>query len=169
MNNKCQFCSEEATVRLVRVDAHGQMSEVFLCPKHEPKSWEAGYDFCEEVSGRKLDVALSHHFCPNCGCSKAWVEGNKRLGCPKCYETFSDFVKPYLKGFKDCPVYLGKVPKPNKFTSFSTLEEAYKPRLEYFETCKEKFIKSENFEAAQNYQKQIDTIKKEIADASTHI
>ena len=57
----------------------------------------------------------------------------------------------------------------NDFSSFSTLEEAYKPRLQYFEACKEKFIKSENFEAAQAYQKQIDMIEKGIEDASVNI
>ena len=169
MNNKCQFCNEEATVRFVRIDAHGQMSEIFLCPKHKPESLEGAYDFCENVVGRQLDVGLSHHFCPVCGCSRAWVEKNKHVGCPKCYEVFSDFVEPYLKGFKDCSVYLGKVPKLNTFSTFSTLEEAYKPRLQYWETCKEKLIKSENFEAAQSYQKQIDTVKKAIKNASVNI
>ena len=169
MNNKCHFCNEEATVRLVRIDDRGQMTEIFLCPKHKPENWEARYDFCENAAGRQLDVALSHHFCPVCGCSKTWVEEHKHLGCPKCYEVFSDFVKPYLKGFKDCSVYLGKVPQPNEFSSFSTLEEAYKPRVEYWEECKEKFIKSENFEAAQGYQRQIDILKKELEDASVDI
>lgn len=169
MKNKCHFCNEEASVRFVRIDAQGRMFEIFLCPEHKPETLEAGYDFYENISGRKLDVALSHHFCPICGCSKAWVEENKHLGCPKCYEIFSDIAKPFLKGFKDCSIHLGKIPKLKEFSSFSTLEEAYKPRLQYWEMCKQKFVKTENFEAAQRYQKQIDTINQKIEDASVNI
>lgn len=169
MDNKCYFCDEEASVRFVRIDAFGQMFELFSCPKHKPKTLEGGYDFFENTPGRKLEIALSHYFCPVCGCSKAWVEENKQLGCPKCYEIFSDFSKTFLKGYKNCPIFLGKIPKLKKMVSFSTLEEAYKPRLKYWETCKQSFIKAENFEAAQRYQKQIDRVGQEIEDASAHI
>lgn len=171
MSNKCQYCEAEACFKIVSIDVDGCVQEAFLCKKHAKEKGileQGAYQFLENISAKNCGIALSKHICPYCGCSKEWVEKTKRMGCPHCYDIFSDFVKQSVHHFKNNDIHLGKIPRwlrnPKK-----VLTRLYAPRLHFFETRMEAFVKAENFEGAQEYRKNIKKILKEMENAPINI
>lgn len=171
MSNKCQYCNAEACLKIVNIDVDGCVQEVFLCKNHakEKGVFEQGaYQLLENISAKNCGIALSKHICPYCGCSKEWVTKTKRMGCHRCYAVFSDLENQWSHPFKNNTVHLGKIPIPKK-TSEKELTLIYAPRLRFFETKMQAFVKAENFEGAHQCRKIIKKILKEKENASINI
>lgn len=171
MSNKCQFCNNEACVKIVNIDVKGCVQEVFLCKKHAEEKCtfaEGAYHFLENIPAKNSGIALSKHFCPHCGCSKEWVEKTKHMGCPHCYKVFDDLISEWMHCFKNHAIHFGKIPAQMK-CSEKLINAAYKPRLEFFETQMQVFIKAENFEEAHSCRKIIKKILKEKENASINL
>lgn len=171
MSNKCQYCEAEACLRIVNIDVDGCVQEVFLCKKHaeEKGIFEQGaYQLLGNISAKSCGIALSKHICPCCGCTKEWVTKTRRMGCHRCYTTFGDLVSQWSHAFKNNIVHLGKIPKSRK-TSEKELTLVYAPRLRFFETKMQTFVKAENFEVAHECRKIIKKILKEKENASINI
>ena len=152
--SKCCQCEKEATVQLVDIDVHGRMREAFLCEKHAKACGVFTPNTFQLIDGlptQDRGILLSNHLCPSCGCTREWLEENKRVGCPQCYQTFTA-LKPH--GFKNVIVYFGKIPASQQNAP------SFQPRLQYLQEKLKKLMERECFEAAKTCQKQIQLIEK---------
>ncbi len=171
MNNKCQFCDNEACLKIVNIDVNGCIQEAYLCKKHVEERCDhtqGAYQLLEAIPSRSCGIALSKCICPHCGCSKEWVEKTKRFGCPRCYRVFDTLTVSWMRYFKSSSVHLGKIPKHMK-VSKEQLSIAYAPRLHFFEAKMQAFVKAEDYEKAHTYRKIIKKILKEKKNASINV
>lgn len=142
------------------IDVDGNFREIFLCEKHAENYrvlQEKSYNLIRGLGMEPSGIVFSKNICPNCGCSKEWIEKNKRFGCYQCYQVFDELC---TQGFKENGIHFGKVPEK----SFS--KEAFIPRVQYLKDKMQRFVKAENFEAAQMCRQQLRTIFKELSHAS---
>lgn len=63
---------------------------------------------------QKVPPHISKEFtkaCPNCGCTLEDIAKTAKLGCPKCYEEFSEHLDQILQHAHGAIKHVGKVPK----------------------------------------------------------
>ena len=106
----CEHCSErEATVHLTQV-IDGEVKKLHLC---EECAAESGFDVHGTMSvtdvllGMGGQMAASpppaesiERSCPVCHLRRSDFKKTGQFGCPACYETFSDELKPLLKAIR---------------------------------------------------------------------
>jgi protein-arginine kinase activator protein McsA len=65
--------------------------------------------------------------CPTCGTTIQDIANTSRIGCPDCYTTFKEELKPFIMNFHKAYKHIGKSPKriDNKDLK-KALEEAIK-------------------------------------------
>ncbi len=120
----CQRCNERpATVHFTKI-VNGEQSGYHLCEQCAKehggffaKAAQA-FDFNQLLSGL-LNMESSPGFsappatslrCSSCGMSYSQFTEIGRLGCPKCYESFSVRLDPLLRRIQNGTAHSGKVP-----------------------------------------------------------
>ena len=115
----CEHCNEqEATVHLTQV-IDGEVKKLHLC---EACAAESGFDVHGTMSvtdillgmgGQPSAPATSENLersCPVCHLRRSDFKKAGQFGCPSCYETFSDELRPLLKAIHRGDQHTGKVP-----------------------------------------------------------
>ncbi|MGI6406009.1 MAG: UvrB/UvrC motif-containing protein [Syntrophaceticus sp.] len=119
----CQECQRRpATVHLTQI-VNNQKKELHLCHEcaqnHQELSmsmhFEPSFSIHKFLAGM-LDGSPIHQMgaspeCPQCGLNFAKFGEIGRFGCSKCYNTFSDRLKPLLRRVQGTTQHTGKVPK----------------------------------------------------------
>ena len=150
----CDVCKkEEATVHLTEI-VDEKVKKLHLCEscaREKSEEMEAHFGLADLLSGladlapasvKKTEkpteeVSLK---CPRCGFTFRDFRKVGRLGCPACYDTFKENLKPLLKKIHGSERHVGKIPskkevKPDTKAILADLkdriEEAVK--LEEFE------------------------------------
>jgi len=116
---KCHLCDTEATVHLTEI-VNGQMVELHLCEEHAKAK---GADITQPFSSADFFSSLtdilspldalqktSDLACANCGMTYADFSKSGRLGCEKCYESFTKLLLPLIKRVQRSTTHLGKRP-----------------------------------------------------------
>ena len=132
---KCDRCDNEATIHLTQV-VEGQVRKVHLC---ETCAAAEGLDINQTISitdlllGKSEDVEPeilmeSDQSCPRCHFTRADFKKTGRLGCPSCYEHFSEGLAPLLKAVQRGNRHRGKIPsreglRVQKAAELGTLHE----------------------------------------------
>ena len=116
----CSICKEkEATVHLTQI-AGDKMQKVDLCEecaKTKGVNDPTGFSLADLLLGmgasQEIDQAGGGTGlkCPACGFTQADFKKSGRLGCPECYETFSEPLKGLLKTMHKGTRHAGKVPE----------------------------------------------------------
>lgn len=169
----CCICKErEATVHLTQI-AGEEMQKVDLCEEcarekgvNDPAAFSLadlmlGLGASQEVekaSGRRESP------CPACGFTHADFKKTGRLGCPACYEHFSDGLVSLLKSMHKGVRHVGKVPR-----RFKQLKKALDAtdRLKTLERKLAKAIAEENFEHAAELRDEIKALHAEMEGVKT--
>ena len=115
----CEHCSEqEATVHLTQV-IDGEVKKLHLC---EACAAESGFDVHGTMSVTDILLGMGgqvpssppadgiERSCPVCHLRRSDFKKTGQFGCPACYETFSDELKPLLKAIHRGEQHVGKVP-----------------------------------------------------------
>lgn len=115
----CEHCSErEATVHLTQV-IEGEVRKLHLC---EQCAAESGFDVHGTMSvtdillgmGGEISAPAASEMiersCPVCHMRRSDFKKTGQFGCPSCYETFADELKPLLKAIHRGEQHTGKVP-----------------------------------------------------------
>jgi len=112
----------------------------------------------EKASGRKESP------CPSCGFTHADFKKTGRLGCPICYEHFSDGLVTLLKSMHKGVRHVGKVPK-----RFKELKKALdvSDRLKALQRKLTKAINEEKFEQAAELRDEIKTLTAQVEGVKT--
>ncbi len=110
---KCDICGAPATVHLTQI-VDGKMHKVHLCEKCAAKSKVAelpilkfteilaktlaagGKKATQEISDPKDIGRFPNKLCPACGMTDIVFEKKHLIGCPRCYEIFSEEIDALL-------------------------------------------------------------------------
>jgi protein arginine kinase activator len=145
----CDICKQkEATVHLTQI-INGVKTKLHLCEecaaKHalEMQDPLALEDIAAQLEDDLTDEeSLPAKTCPYCHTNLAQIKETLLLGCPKCYDTFKEYLIPLLSKLHKGTEHIGKIPsylaeKNTKAANPLMLKNALK-----------KAINSENYEQA---------------------
>ena len=100
--------------------------------------------------------------CPTCGESLADFRETGLLGCPDCYDTFSDQIIPVLQRSHGNTQHTGETPEAAKNEPAATDAEAEKRKQIYdLQEQLAKAVKEEDFEQAAKLRDEIKSLKGE--------
>lgn len=137
------------------------------CAKEKGVNDPAAFSFADMLLGlgASQEVAKGtgrrESACPSCGFTQADFKKSGRLGCPACYEHFSEGLMSLLKSMHKGLRHVGKVPK-----RFRKLKAALdtSDQLETLQARLSKAIEQEKFELAAELRDQIKALAAETAD-----
>jgi protein arginine kinase activator len=154
----CCVCKEKtATVHLTQITGD-KMQKVDLCEecaKSKGVNDQTGFSLADLLLGlgasQELEQAVggSEAKCPQCGFTHADFKKTGRLGCPECYETFSEGLEGLLKSMHKGTRHVGKVPEQLR-TKRDITEQ-----LNALQKKLAKAIETENFEQAAQLRDEI--------------
>lgn len=157
----CCICKEkEATVHLTQIDGD-KMQKVDLCEecaKTKGVNDPTGFSLADLLLGLGASQEMENAGggdlnCPRCGFTQADFKKAGRLGCPDCYQTFSEPLDGLLKTMHKATRHAGKVPESLRQNRDLT------DRIKSLQKRLTKAIDSEDFEQAA-------VIRDEIKQAS---
>ncbi|MFM7180717.1 MAG: UvrB/UvrC motif-containing protein [Verrucomicrobiales bacterium] len=114
----CDLCSEKATVYFTQI-IDGKMQKVNLCEKCAKEKGvtdPTGFALADLLFGIGQQQKVGRppgrraESCPQCGLTAEQLKKTGRVGCPKCYEVFSDSLSSILKAMHKGLCHHGKVP-----------------------------------------------------------
>jgi len=114
---KCQKCSNPATLHITEVLAENQFEELHMCEQcaskylYEPKSKTALGKAGLEPARDPEDALFHQNECPSCGIKFVEFRNSGRLGCPHDYQAFREELVPLLENIHGEVKHCGKVPR----------------------------------------------------------
>lgn len=165
---KCDLCEKEATVHLTEI-INDKVTKLHLCEecaREKSHEMEEHFGLADLLSGladlapvvekkEKTKKAPTVTIkCSTCGFTFENFRKMGRLGCPKCYDTFSEQLSPLLKKIHGSENHAGKAPsKAEVVRDKVALLHELKEKLE-------KAVKLEEFEEAARLRDQIRALEK---------
>lgn len=152
----CDVCkTNEATVFLTQI-VDGKMQKVNLCEacsKEKGVTDPTGFALADLLLGmgaaQEIERSGSIQRCSVCGFSQADFKKTGRLGCPHCYETFSEGLGSLLKAMHKGTTHLGKIPARLMQTLLLERE------LQDLQKNLQKAVETEDYESAAQIRDQI--------------
>jgi len=161
----CDNCGKEQAKVHYKEIKDDKVTELHLCEKcamekgiqlpHKKQPFMISNilaDMAEEVGS---DIAK----CSGCGLTYNEFRECGRLGCPTCYETFKEQLKPLLRRIHGSNVHVGKSPRHS--------EEIFKKRreIEQLKADLMRAIEKEDFEKAAEIRDRIRELERISGDA----
>jgi protein arginine kinase activator len=167
----CCVCKQkEATVHLTQI-AQEKMQKVDLCEDcakekgvmNDPGAFSLadmllGLGVSQELEQAAGGVQLK---CPACGFTQADFKKAGRLGCPACYETFSEGLEGLLKTMHKGTRHKGKIPLALRGS------QGLRDKIIALQKKLEKAVLDEDFEQAAQVRDEIKTAKAKLAEMAT--
>jgi len=159
---KCGVCGKEATVHLTQI-VNNKIQKVDLCEdcaQEKGVTDPEGFSLADLLSKTSLspvggvDPAKQ---CPLCGYRVADFRRTGRLGCPSCYETFGELVKPVLEDMHAGTTHVGKIP------AMALKRYASQMETKRLKDALADAVASEEYELAARYRDQIKEIESAVA------
>jgi protein arginine kinase activator len=123
INMLCEKCNKrQATVHLTKV-INGKKTEIHLCEQCAKKGEQITFDnsfsinnFLTSLIDSVQDSPLKVDYiqtkkCDRCGMTYGKFKQLGRLGCPDCYNVFSEKLNILIKNIQGSENHTGKVPK----------------------------------------------------------
>jgi protein arginine kinase activator len=152
---KCELCHKKDATVFVKQVLNGQVKKLHAC--HECAS-EQGFDLNLPIPLMKdllFGVAAAapppprDKSCPVCRMSAAEFRKTSLLGCPACYDAFTDEVAPYLDSLPETASHCGKVPARERLAT----------ELAQVRTALEAAVAAQDFETAARLRDSIAGLK----------
>jgi protein arginine kinase activator len=121
---QCEICHEkEATVHLTEI-VNNKVTKLHICEqcaREKSASMEAHFGLADLLSGLADLAPLSPEEafvdtakCPSCKFTFQDFRRMGRLGCPRCYETFKEQLKPLMRKIHGSDRHIGKTPRKKR-------------------------------------------------------
>jgi protein arginine kinase activator len=154
---KCEVCkSKEAVVHFKQI-VNGESRELHVCAQcateHglDVQSPMSVTDFLFGLGGeREKQPARDAKKCPACGLKARDFRKRTRMGCPACYDTFSEELEPMLTAMHKSRQHVGKVPARQRTTA----------EIGFLEKALEKAVARQDFEEAAQLRDRIHELKR---------
>jgi len=145
----CDICGKrEATVHLTEI-INDQITKLHLCEecaKKKGAEMEEHFGLADLLAGLAdlgvpTDTAKEKKLkCPSCGMTYGDFKKIGRMGCGKCYDTFSTYLVPLFKGIHGSDTHMGKMPgvgsrgkRKSKKVDIDDLKKRLKRAIEFEE------------------------------------
>jgi len=122
---KCRRCANQATLHITEI-IEGVATEVHLCENcardylDEPDSGDPD-SVAAELAAKleQIQAGDNEHdlVCDDCGTTFADFREVGRLGCPSCYQSFENELRPLLENIHEELMHIGKRPKRARVSS----------------------------------------------------
>ena len=130
---KCSHCTQPATIHVTKVigDQVLKLGVCAACPHAAKLKTGVAFDLIEggEASVMQELPSESKVACPSCGLTPADFKEHGRLGCPQCYEVFSEKLSPLLLKLHGNSEHFGKAPHGRQRVISQEQIETLKRRL----------------------------------------
>lgn len=158
---QCGHCNKPATIHLTQI-INNKIHKVDLCEDcpfkkgvTDPEGFSLADFLLKPPALLSMESALQ---CPDCGLTPADFKKTGRLGCPQCYSTFKDVLKPMLANMHKDTLHRGKVPA----TALSRIH--LQRQLQDLEVALADAIRGEFYEQAAEIRDQIRDLKQQTTD-----
>jgi len=156
----CDVCkTNQATVFLTQI-VDGKMQKVNLCDacsKEKGVTDPTGFALADLLLGlgaaQDIEKGGPLQKCPACGFSQADFKKTGRLGCPLCYDTFSEGLNSLLKAMHKGTLHTGKMPARLQANLRHDAE------MQGLQKELEKAVLEENYETAADLRDQIKNLE----------
>lgn len=158
----CSYCGKSATIFVSEV-VDSTIKKCAYCAEHALEAGvlaPASYGLLGPVSkdqGVIISSGKESLRCPACNLSQEDFDRKGRFGCPDCYETFNDVLRPLLLKLHSNDSHRGKIP------SKAMARRLLYDRLKYLRVRLEHAVAKECYEDAATYRDKISEIK-QLAD-----
>jgi len=98
---KCDMCGENDAIYHFTEVVDGKIKEYHLCAKCAAKKGEIPFSV---VKRKEEDIK-----CPECGLTYKEFTQTGKFGCPECYNTFREKIKPLLIKVHNSSQHSGKI------------------------------------------------------------
>lgn len=157
---QCSHCKKPATIHLTQI-VDNKIHKVDMCedcPYKQGVTDPEGFSLADFLLKppaviRTPDESLK---CGHCGFTPADFKKYGRFGCPHCYDSFKDFLKPMLANMHRDVVHRGKI--PNKALKRVSL----KKRLEDLNHELTEAVTAENYEDAARLRDEIHNLREAL-------
>src|SRR5512138_1355893 len=167
----CCICKErEATVHYTKIDGD-KVQKVDLCEecsKTKGVNDPVGFELADLLLGLGASKEIEQYTggvelkCPRCGFTQADFKKAGRLGCPDCYETFSEPLGSLLKTMHKGTRHVGKVPESLRHN------RDLNDRLKLLQKRLTKAIEAEDFEEAAILRDEIKQTSARLSSSGAH-
>jgi len=161
---KCVDCGKAATIFVSEI-VDAKIRKCAYCAEHALEAGvlaPASYGLLGSVAAKKAGIFTlgreSIH-CPTCGLRQEDFDKNGRFGCPSCYKTFGDLLRPLLLKLHTGSRHRGKI--PHKALAHHLLDD----RLKYLQGRLDNAVAKESYEDAADYRDKITEIKQLAEEA----
>jgi protein arginine kinase activator len=153
---KCEICQQnEAAVHFKQV-VNGSVRELHVC---QDCASENGFDvqspmaltdflFGLGMPDTEVDGTLEKT-CPSCSLTLSAFRKHSRVGCARCYETFSEELETVLRAMHGADRHVGKVPAGEKLSA----------EIVAMQRALERAVSQEDFEEAAELRDAIKNLK----------
>ena len=158
VKTKCINCGKAATVFVSEI-VDAKIRKCAYCAEHALQAGvlaPASYGLLSSVSAEKAGIftlGKESLRCPTCSLSQEDFDKFGRFGCPECYETFGDLLRPLLLKLHTGSSHRGKIPR--KALAQHLLDD----RLKYLQGRLDNAVAEESYEDAADYRDKITEIK----------
>ena len=157
----CEVCQQnQASVHLTQV-VDGAVKKLHLC---ESCARESGVDLQNPVSIADLLLGLgqaagseekSDKSCPACHMKQSDFRKTGRLGCPLCYEAFSEELGPLIRAMHRRDQHVGRIPKGQAVRIRRAAE------LNRLQKAMDEAVAREDFEEAARLRDQVQRLRRD--------
>ncbi len=155
---KCIDCGKTATIFVSEI-VDAKITKCAYCAEHAlqagvlaPASYGLlGSESTEKVGNFTLERESLR--CPACGLRQEDFDKNGRFGCPGCYETFGNLLRPLLLKLHTGSSHRGKIPRK------ALAQHLLNDRLKYLQGRLDNAVAEESYEDAADYRDKIIEIK----------
>lgn len=172
MKMLCQACNKNNAQIHYKTNINGKVTEKFLCPECAEKLGVSKKEMFHPIDamdgffGKSSDDIFGGFFagmmgepqarknteqkaCPMCGMRFSEFLHEGKIGCSKCYETFSSSLGATIKRIHTNTEHLGKIPEGKK----SELSD--KKKIEALRVKLNEAIEAQEYEMAAKYRDEI--------------
>ena len=170
----CQVCNKNTATIHYKSAINGNTTEKYLCPecaekagigKKTFKSTDSFFNVADDdifgslFAGMMNDSvkksASTPSVCPMCGMRFSEFLHGGKIGCSKCYETFSASLYPTIKRIHSSAEHMGKIPQG------LDKEMSDKKKIELLKSKLNEAIEKQEYEMAAKYRDEIRAIENE--------
>ena len=155
----CDICGKrEATVHLTEI-INNQMTKLHLCEecaKEKGAEMEEHFGLANLLAGlvdlgQPLGTVKEKKLqCPSCGLTYTDFKKLGKVGCGQCYETFKTYLVPLFKRIHGSDTHIGKIPRKK-----GKVPKAKKVNIEELKRRLKKAVELEEFEEAAQLRDEI--------------
>ncbi len=174
----CEVCNSKPATIVVKKIINGTETQMRLCEdcaKKKLAGVTSMFNFSDLFGSFK---PLDHHIgnvakereeeltkaCPSCGMTLRNLKDTGKVGCGKCYDTFREYMEPFIKGIHGKTVHTGKIAPV--LSDGENEEDIMTPgrEISIIRRKLEDAVKEENYELAAEYRDLIHSLTSKEAE-----